>query len=579
MRYLRIAAGLLLLSQSLSATVIGGSIVNVTGQPMSSNRSIVFTLENCGSNIPLVQGSAIVVPAAITMRPNPAGLLAGTIVGNDIISCGTLLGQTYYQVTVFAGSLQIYQQNFIVAGPIWNIATAVPMSNDPTAFLNYAGGQPVTYHIGDLISGNGNNTLGIIAGNTANTWKFLCQIGTITGQSTVPQWCPASSIVVPAPTTLPALSGDIENTGTSTDLTVNSIGGGVTTAAAIAAALTSFGNSGLLNHTGLPGLLKSVAGSNVTALAVAGTDYYKPGAGQTNGIVASDLPYSGVIAGNYGSGAGIPVIAVDATGRITSISIAANGANQWAFHGPALYYAGGHVLIGTSSDNAVDMLQIGGWAYCVPAFGLEMAAVEVGSSVEWFELAGVVEGIEGICGIEHSARPIHVHTDSAFVGCLLKHLIAGQPYPSRRSFERVMDLIRRLAGPCGQRNLRCSPTQRKNPLIRNCHLAAPRKVREYVATDPILTHRLAFKREESKLSTLSAERETLCRRLENIEEEVRLCKVKVSVLSMTAQPDRPETNHNVRDLLGNPSSKQLECAAAADAAGLYQAEIKAEIKE
>jgi ribonuclease HI len=229
-------------------------------------------------------------------------------------------------------------------------------------------------------------------------------------------------------------------------------------------------------------------------------------------------------------------------------------------------------------------LQIGGWAYCVPALGLEMAAVEVGSSVEWFELAGVVEGIEGISGMEHSARPIHIHTDSAYVSCLLKHLIAGQPYRSRRSFERVMDLIRRVAGPCGQRNLRCSRTQRQNPLIRNCHLAVTRKVREHVATDPILSHQLAFKREENRLSALSAEREKLGRRLENLEEELRLCRVRVSVLSMTAQPDRPETNHNVRDLLGNPSSKQVECAAEnvlvapkndspADAAGLCQAEI------
>jgi ribonuclease HI len=187
-------------------------------------------------------------------------------------------------------------------------------------------------------------------------------------------------------------------------------------------------------------------------------------------------------------------------------------------------------------------LQIGGWAYCVPALGLEMAAVEVGSSVEWFELAGVVAGIEGISGIEHSARPIHVHTDSAFVGCLLKHLIAGQPYRSRRSFERVMDLIRRVAGPCSQRSLRCSRTQRKNPLIRNCHLAVTRKVREHVATDPILSQQLAFKREVSKLSTLSAEREKLGRRFQKLEEELRLCKVRVSVLSMAAQPDCPETN-------------------------------------
>jgi hypothetical protein len=39
------------------------------------------------------------------LKPNPAGILAGTIVGNDIISCGSTPMSTYYQVTIFAGSL------------------------------------------------------------------------------------------------------------------------------------------------------------------------------------------------------------------------------------------------------------------------------------------------------------------------------------------------------------------------------------------------------------------------------------------------------------------------------------------
>lgn len=176
----------------------------------------------------------------------------------------------------------------------------------------------------------------------------------------------------------------------------------------------------------------------------------------------------------------------------------------------------------------------------IPAFGLEMATAEVGSSIEWFELAGVVAGIEGIAAVEHSRRLIHVHTDSAFVVCLFEHL-AGRPYLPLRSFERVEDLIRRVAEPCDQRNLKCSPAQRKNPVLRRCHLAAARKVREYVATDPILRHKVALRREGNKLSTLSAKFEKLHRRLQVLEEKLRLCEVRVSVLSATVPLGRQET--------------------------------------
>ncbi len=207
-------------------------------------------------------------------------------------------------------------------------------------------------------------------------------------------------------------------------------------------------------------------------------------------------------------------------------------------------------------------LQIGGWACCVPAFGLEMAAAGVGSSVEWFELAGVVAGIEGVAAVEHSVRPIHVHTDSAFVVCLFKHLVAGPPNRSRPTFVRVEDLIRRVAGSCAQRNLKCSYTHGKHPAIRRCHLAAARKVRNYVATDPILSHQLALRREKNKLSTLSAERDKLNRRLQIVDAKLRLCVERVSALAATVPlgAAEAELGNHVRDLLGDPSFKPQEAA-------------------
>jgi len=93
---LKLAVLGLLSLPSLQATIIGGKITDLTGQPLTSNRSVTFSLQNCGNNVPQVLGSSIIVPSTKTVLPNPAGLLTGSIIGNDVIECGTVIGQTYY---------------------------------------------------------------------------------------------------------------------------------------------------------------------------------------------------------------------------------------------------------------------------------------------------------------------------------------------------------------------------------------------------------------------------------------------------------------------------------------------------
>jgi ribonuclease HI len=179
-------------------------------------------------------------------------------------------------------------------------------------------------------------------------------------------------------------------------------------------------------------------------------------------------------------------------------------------------------------------LLIGAWAYRVPTFSLAMSKAEVGASVEWFELAGVVAGIEAISRVDRSARAIHVHSDSAFVGCLLRYLMAGQLLPARRSFERVGDLIRRLAGIVRPWEVRFSRCHGKNPIHRQCHNGAVLEVRERIRTDPVLVHGLALKRDEERFSKLSAEREGLHRRLEKVEDDLLFCEVRLNALRVTA---------------------------------------------
>jgi len=81
---------------------------------------VTFSLQNCGNNVPQVLGSSIIVPSTKTVLPNPAGLLTGSIIGNDVIECGTVIGQTYYQVTIFNGTRQVYQSNYVISGSAAN---------------------------------------------------------------------------------------------------------------------------------------------------------------------------------------------------------------------------------------------------------------------------------------------------------------------------------------------------------------------------------------------------------------------------------------------------------------------------
>lgn len=59
---------------------------------------------NCPTGVVRVIGAAIVVPPSATIFPNPAGMLAGSIIGNDVIACDSTIGQTWYKVAIWTGN-------------------------------------------------------------------------------------------------------------------------------------------------------------------------------------------------------------------------------------------------------------------------------------------------------------------------------------------------------------------------------------------------------------------------------------------------------------------------------------------
>ena len=305
----RTLLALLLLSQSLNATVITGNLVDLTGQPAGTDRSVVFELMNCGSNPALVVGSAVIVPITTNVVPNSASMLTGTLVGNDVIQCGSTVGQTYYKVSLNNGSQTIYTKNYYISGSTWDITTANALDSDPTAFLN--GG----YLIGDIIYGAGTNTLGILRGNQTTTKKYLSQHGNGT-TPLPPVWETVTSSEV-----LPALSGDVSSSGGSPVVQVTQVGG--VSAANVANWATAAGNATDASTAGR--IVKRDASGNFAAGTVS-----------LKGLLVNDPTASTTLTVQAGAGQSTnPLLKFMAAARTTEYG-------RWAHNGK--------LLIGTTTE-------------------------------------------------------------------------------------------------------------------------------------------------------------------------------------------------------------------------------------
>jgi ribonuclease HI len=159
-----------------------------------------------------------------------------------------------------------------------------------------------------------------------------------------------------------------------------------------------------------------------------------------------------------------------------------------------------------SDASACDGLRVGSWAYRIPTFGVNCTGIELGTHIERFELVGAVSGIEAAARFDTSARPIHVYTDSQFAMSVLTRLGRAATLPSRQSYDRVRDLVKRATTALGPRILLCSRCNGESADHLRCHLDALREIRAYVDSDLRLRRDLAVHRAEQKLSQFLTER-------------------------------------------------------------------------
>lgn len=204
----------------LSAAKVSGRVSDITGRPYTQGTYVNFELQNCNGNIPRVVAASIIVPTVKSLYPNSQGLLQGDIIGNDIITCD-ILGNTYYRVTIWAGSSLLADRNYRITGTAWNLTSATPIQNSPTPFLPPVGGFPIG---GIYYYGNG-GTLAVTP-NTTTTPKLLLQTGdgttvTSTAWGTItpemlPSGIPANKITGLVD---PSYTGDISNSSTAVTVT------------------------------------------------------------------------------------------------------------------------------------------------------------------------------------------------------------------------------------------------------------------------------------------------------------------------------------------------------------------------
>lgn len=168
----------------------------------------------------------------------------------------------------------------------------------------YGGTGQSSYAVGDLLYASGATALAKLAGNTTAAKQYLSQTGTGT-VSAAPAW----AVIAGADVTGAALTA-------TNDINVTLTLGGTPATALLRAASLALGWMGQL-AVGRGGTGVATAAANqVFAGPVSG-----PAAAPSfRALVAADFPASGVTAGTYGDATDIPVLNIDATGRVTAAS-------------------------------------------------------------------------------------------------------------------------------------------------------------------------------------------------------------------------------------------------------------------
>jgi ribonuclease HI len=212
-------------------------------------------------------------------------------------------------------------------------------------------------------------------------------------------------------------------------------------------------------------------------------------------------------------------------GKANTIACMADSDVPTAFESIALYADGSF-----SQEVAV-----GAWAFKAPELNLEGAGSGDGKTVTQFEFLGVLEGLEAVAAADQSGLPIHVFSDCNSTVADINFLRKGEPFKKPERYADRADLVPRLQAVLAVRQVHVTRYTGGSLHHQDCHRKAHRLLRERVDHDPKTLHRLALKRQRSRLSQLIGERQSSLNRLAKLDEEVSILQLQVAALELSSR--------------------------------------------
>jgi hypothetical protein len=120
-----------------SATVsVSVNVKSVATTVPTQAITVRFLLQNCNGNVPRIVGTGVIVQQSYDFKPSAAGLVTGTIYGNDEIDCGGYQTSTYSVLYLKNGVPIQPSYNYLInaASGAFDLSTAAPISGIPAVY-------------------------------------------------------------------------------------------------------------------------------------------------------------------------------------------------------------------------------------------------------------------------------------------------------------------------------------------------------------------------------------------------------------------------------------------------------------
>jgi hypothetical protein len=135
----------------------------------------------------------------------------------------------------------------------------------------------------------------------------------------------------------------------------------------------------------------------------------------------------------------------------------------------------------------------------------------------------MVEGIRAVVHIDHTTRPLHLHTDSDYVIAALRFLPSKTELPARKRFDTIRSAHLQAIQLLGPRSVHWSRANTKEAFHRMCHNAARSALRRQLQSQLASDSQLALVYEQRRRENLLRAGDRLMSQMMRLEDRLQLC--------------------------------------------------------